>query len=515
MINLYKEFGDDFVKKLRGDFAFGIVDAQNKRTMLARDQAGHKQLYYYIKGDEIVFSSDIADIVKNLIYEPRLNSRALNYYLDFRFVPWPETFFEGIKQVPPGHIAVFEKGNLKIKPYWERHYKTSPRKSEDYYADGLAEAMEDAVRVRLEGEGPIGAFLSGGLDSSTLVGLMAKINKRPIKAFTAGFSESDFNELPDAKIVADYYSIEHYQILIKPEDAINFLPKIIELTGQPFYDSTAIATYYAAKLAKEHVDTVLDAHGPDQQLASFNDYIVPVKHRLKNLFDTSYAEKMILKRTLFKDGLKERVFPCLKPVAHEVRDYVYSELENVNSRTLLEKLLYWDCRHSVPDYLMVKLESMTRLHDLDIRNPFLDVRVMDFILTIPDDLKLRMVYSPFKKYLLKQKPVLRYIMKKAFRSLLPEHVLQKKKQHFAVPVKYWLKNQLKNYVCDILLGQKALRRDIWDGREVKNIIDDYYSNTDSKVHYGIVWTLLLLEIWQRTFMDSRVAQKQEAYVSQG
>lgn len=499
---------------LRGDFSIINVDRKNKEFVLTRDQAGHKQLYYYIKDGEIAFSSDLADMVKNHFYEPRLNIRALNYWLDFRFVPWPETIFEGIKQVPPGHVAVFEKDSLKVTPYWERRYNTSSRKSESYYAQGLADIMEDAVRVRMEGDGPIGAFLSGGLDSSTLVGLMSKIGKRPIKAFTAGFAESDFNEIDDAKYVADYYGVEHHHILIKPEDVIDFIPIIIEFTGQPFYDSTAIATYYAAKLAKEHVNTVLDAHGPDQQLASFDDYVVPIKERLKHLFDNSYVEKMILNRSLFKNGLKESLFPGLRPAGGQVRDYVCSELAHVKNRSFLEKLLYWDCIHSVPDNLMLKLESMTRPHGLDVRNPFLDVKVMDFILTIPDDLKLRMVYNPFKKYILKQKPITRYIMKKAFRDLLPKHTFEKKKQHFSVPLKYWMKNQLKDYARDTLLNAKALSRDIWDGKEVRRIVEDYYSKPHSTIHYGIVWSLLLLEMWNRTFIDSRAIQEDKIYAGQ-
>ncbi len=513
LCNIYKTFGNGFAEKFRGDFTIAIVDSEKQKVLLARDQAGHKQLYYTVDDGKFSFSFSMEDILKERKKERKINLKALNFYLDFRFIPYPNTLFEGIKVVPPGHTVIYEKGNIQVKPYWERKYQTSERKSEDYYAKRLYELMEDAVGVRLEGNGPIGAFLSGGLDSSTLVGLMAKINKRPVKTFTAGFSESDFNEIPDAKTVSDYFGVEHHSILIKPEDVIKFLPNLIRFSGQPFYDSTAIATYYAAKLAKEHVDTVLDAHGPDQQLASFDDYIIPIKYRLRNILTFDLAERIILNKTLFRNGLKEKLFNFPTTMADDVSNFIYTELKKVKSRSLLEKLLYWDCQHSVPDYLMVKLESMVGPHNLEVRNPFLDVRVMDFILTIPDDLKLRMVYNPIKKYIMKQKPVTRYIMKKAMGSLLPEDTLRKKKQHFSVPLKHWMKNQLKDYTCDILLSQKALSRDFWNGQAIKDIARDFYSGKKPDIHYGIVWTLLLIELWNRGFIDTPIYKEQEVYAS--
>lgn len=498
---LYKSSGIDFVRRLRGDFAITIGDYENRKIMLARDQAGHKRLYYFIKDDTVIFSSDVCDILNNGAYDPKINLSALNYLLDFRFIPSPMTMFEGIYEVPPGSIVTIKDGKATTKPYWEYKFDTSKRKNEKYYAERLYELMEEAVRIRLDGEGDVGAFLSGGLDSGTLVGLMSKINKRPIKTFTAGFSESDFDESPYAQAVADYYGVEHHKIMVKPSDLIDFLPKMILYTGQPFYDSTAIATYYVAKLAKEHVDTVLDAHGPDQQLASFDDYVFPIKYRLRNILTFDLAERIILNRTLFKNGLKEKLFNFPASMAEEVSSFVYSELKKVRDRSLLEKILYWDCTHSVPDNLMLKLESMVRPHNLDVRNPFLDVKVMEFIATIPADLKLRMVYNPIKKYLLKEKPATRYIMKKAFKSLLPEDTLKKKKQHFSVPLKHWMRNQLKDYTCDILLSEKALHRDYLNGKEVKTIVKDFYGNNGSNIHYGIIWTLLLAELWNMTFID--------------
>ncbi|RLG47570.1 MAG: asparagine synthase (glutamine-hydrolyzing) [Thermoproteota archaeon] len=523
--HLYEEFGEGFVQKVRGEFAFAIWDEREQKLILGRDNAGCKPLYYFAQDDSLTFASEIKAILQDERYERRVSLDGLNCFLTYSYVPWPDTLFEGIKQVPPGHILVARPGKIELRSYWEFRYQHLKRQSEEYYAERLYELMEEAVRVRCEDLDSIGSYLSGGLDSSTLVGLLATVTGRQVKTFSVGFKEATHNELPDARVVSEYFGTEHHEIIVSYENVKDFLPQMIWHTDQPFFNSAAIATYYGAKLAREHVKVVFDAHGPDQLLAGFPSYHELLRQRLirspfpewfrrgvleklfggidedhggflkgliKKLHRASipFEQRVRMENAIFSEEEKQRL--CLFDVGKlsSPFDFLEDFFDRVRDCDFLEKILYWEVLHMAHDDLMVKVDRMGMANFLETRIPFLDPKLMEFIGTIPSDLKLRGVL---------RKPVLKYIMKKSVSKLLPEYTLKKKKHGFSMPLNQWMMNNLRDFVCEVLLDSKTLNRGYFDKLFVRELVERFYKDRDVK--YTQLWALMVFEMWNRIFMD--------------
>ena len=525
LAHLYEEFGEKFIQKLRGEFAFAIWDESKQKLILGRDNAGCKPLYYFAGNDGLTFASEIKAILQNERYERRVSLDGLNYFLTYSYVPWPDTLFEGIKQVPPGHILVARPVKIELKPYWEFRYQHPKRQSEKYYAERLYELMEEAVRVRSEDLDSIGSYLSGGLDSSALVGLLATVTGRQVKTFSVGFKEATHNELPDARVVSKYFGTEHHEIIVDFGKVKEFLPQMIWHTDQPFFNSAAIATFYGAKLAREHVKVVFDAHGPDQLLAGFPSYHELLRQRLRRspfpewfrreilekLFggidedhggflkglmrklrraSIPFEQRVRMERAIFSEEEKQRL--CLFDVGKLADPFEFLEgfFDRVRDCDFLEKILYWEVLHMVHDDLMVKVDRMGMANSLETRIPFLDPRLMEFIGTIPSDLKLKGTWK---------KPILKYIMKESVSQLLPEHTLKKRKQGFSMPLSQWMMNNLRDFVCQVLLDSKTLNRGYFDKSFVRNLVERFYKHQNVK--YTQLWVLMVFEMWNRIFMD--------------
>jgi len=540
LTHLYEEFGESFVQKVRGEFAFAIWDGKKQKLILGRDNAGYKPLHYLARNGGILFASEIKAILQDEEYEKKVNLAGLNYFLTYTYVPWPDTLFEGIKQIPPGHILVSQPNKVEVRPYWEFRYQHEKRQSEEYYARRLYELMEEAVRIRLENVDSIGCYLSGGLDSSTMAGLLTAVSGKQVKTFTIGFKEDTHNELPDARITSEHFGTEYHEAIVEFGRVRDFLPRMIWHTDQPFFDSAAIATYYAAKLAREHCRVVFDAHGPDQLIAGFSSYHNFLRQKLRRspfpdwfrvsvlgkladginedeLGDSSpphfkkgtegilsnlrgkiaraaipFEQRIRMEKTIFNEAEKQQL--CSFDIKQLVDPYkfltdFYNKAENCN---FLEKILYWEVLHMVPDDLMVKVDRMGMANSLETRIPFIDSKLMDFIGTIPSDLKLKGLL---------RKPVLKYIMKKSVSQLLHEHTLQKKKQGFSMPLNYWMMNNLRDFVCEILLDSRTLNRGYFNKLFIRGMVERFYKHQNVK--YTQIWALMVFEMWNRVFIDPR------------
>ncbi len=531
LISLYKTMGPDFITRIDGSFTMSVQD--RKKLILIRDRCGTKPLFYLKANNDIVFSSDIKAIIKSPYYSNRnVNLMSLNNFLSYGYIPHPETMFEGIRQVKPGHMIIWENGNLEEKPYWKFKYNPGTHiKTEKEYTETFLEILEGAVSRCMDKHPDAGAFLSGGLDTSSVVAMMHKLTEKPFKVFTAGFHEKKYNEIEDAKILSDHLSLDHYTTLIDfTDDFPDFLKELVRHHDEPFADTSAIPSYHVAKLAREHVGTVLTGDFPDQLIGGSGHQVMamskeqndPIYKRLLrnkglNSFvcalqmragSTSFLDK--LKRALYREtfSLEEQRVLLNMPVPPQLKQCLYSkDLLEINRRydplniareiykevpneSLLNKILYFDITSYAPDDLKTKVDRMCSANGLNAISPFHDLELIEFIATIPVDMKIR---GSNRKY----------IMREALRPFLPEHTLNKKKQGFAMPMAEWMVLKMSDFVQDLLFDAKTLNRGYFDKGFLKTMVTNYLNH---KTDYATgseatIISLITLELWHRLFID--------------
>ncbi|MCG2829980.1 MAG: asparagine synthase C-terminal domain-containing protein, partial [Desulfobacteraceae bacterium] len=497
-----------------------------------RDRMGYKPLFYLRLNNGIVFSSEVKAILASGLYEKSVNLRALNYFLSSGYVPNPDTMFDSIKQVKPGHILICKDGNIVEKPYWKFVYRQDEQdKSETYYKNKFLEIFEGSVSKRLKRHPDAGAFLSGGLDTSAVVSIMHKLKQSPFKVFSAGFEEDQYNEIPEAKMLADHFGLEHHTITVQfDNDFPSLLEKLVWYHDSPFADTSAIPSYYAAKLAKEYVDVVLTGDFPDQLIGGSGHHALALSRELndpvwKRMFRNSKLNQLVArlpwraggntlldktKRYIYREtfSLEEQRIVQNMPIPPLLKRCLYSPdmlemnkeydplniaksiYQEVDDASLLDKLLYFDILSYAPDDLMVKVDRMTQAHGLTAISPFHDLEFVEFMATVPTHLKIK---GNERKY----------IMREALRPLLPEQTLNKKKQGFAMPIGEWLINNLSDYVRDILLDPRTLNRGYFNKKFMRKMVENFLAG---KADYAsgseaAIISLITLELWHRIFID--------------
>lgn len=532
VLHLYLRCKDAFLSKMDGSFSLALYDYKQGKLVLARDRLGTKPLFFSITGNAVVFGSEIKMILESRLLENRVNLNALDCLFSYGYVPSPYTMFEGIQQVKPGHVVVIDRMGMSEQAYWRFKYKPIRRKEpiEDLAREFL-DIFQRAVQRRLNRLPGTGAFLSGGLDTSSVVAIMRRIKESPIKAFTAGFKEEAFNEIEDARIVANHLGVDFIPTVISFEDGFaDLLQKIVWHHDSPFADTSAIPSYYVARHAKKYSDSVLTGDFPDQLIGGSGHQVRALsreKHDgiflrgLRKLELDTIARRIPwnagsprlldkAKRFFYKEScsLEEQriiedmpVPPLLKRCLYskdlmdansgfdalDLAKALYREVEGEN---LLDKILYFDILSYAPDDLMVKVERMTSANGLNAFSPFHDSDLVDFVASLPADMKIRGNQRKF-------------IMRRAMWSLLPEHTLNKRKQGFAMPMGEWLVMNLADYVRDILLGSTALNRGYFNKNFLRSMTErflrgnsDYASGSESTMI-----CLLTLELWHRLFID--------------
>jgi asparagine synthase (glutamine-hydrolysing) len=524
IVHGYEEYGTHVVQHLRGMFAFALWDGKDEMLLLARDRAGKKPLHYYKDGEKFLFGSEIKSILQCEQVPRAVNPEALDRFLTFEYVFSPETIFQGIYKLPPGHLLVLRKGDIRIEQYWENLPAVQELHDEEYYARRLAELLEEAVKIRLISDVPLGALLSGGIDSSTVVGFMAKHSGKPVKTFSIGFEDQTYNELAYARIVSNHFHTEHHEFIIKP-DAVNLVEKLVKNLDEPLGDFSIFPTYLVSKMAREYVTVALSGDGGDELFAGYDTYIADwiARHYQKlpgvirnNLIPTilkcvppSPKKKGLINRTkrfvegallppdlmhtrwmiFLQDAEKRRLYS--DDLLHACENgnsykYIRQYFQKAKGAAPLAQQEYVDIKTFLTDDILVKVDRMSMATSLETRAPFLDHKVMEFAATIPGSLKLKGLTT-------------KYILKKAVSNLLPQQILTRGKEGFSIPIKNWLTQELRPLLLDTLSENRLKQRGYFQPEYVQQLIREHLDGKENHSHR--LWALMVFEIWHQIYID--------------
>lgn len=524
IIHLYEEYGTGCLKFLRGMFAFAIWDDRDRSLFLARDRIGKKPLYYYCDGKTFCFGSEIKAILADEGFVRSPDYEAIHHYLTYQYVPSPWTAFKGIRKLPPAHSLLLRNSEIKISRYWKLSYLPKLTMSENDLRHEVIERLKEAVKIRLVSDVPLGAFLSGGIDSSAIVALMAGMMKEPVKTFSIGFREEAYNELKYARMVAEKFETDHTEFLVEP-NAVEILPKLVRHYNDPFADASAIPTYYVSKLAREHVTVILNGDGGDENFAGYVRHALnKASEKMRNVFPPGLVKALTplvrmlpqgktpdnfiwrLKRFMqvyvkppeirnaymlchfmaeMKDGLYTGEFKK-KVSANDSLDLLLDRYREAEADSLLDRTLFTDVMMYLPDDLLVKVDVASMANSLEARSPLLDHEFMEFAARIPADLKLKGLTK-------------KYILKEALRGLLPDDILFREKMGFGVPLDYWFRNELKEMAYDTLLDERALGRGYFRKEYIRQMLDEHVGGRWNWQYH--IYNLLMLELWHREFVD--------------
>ena len=517
LVHLYEEKGEDMLEDLRGMFAFSIWDEKNKKLFIARDRVGKKPLYYFNDGKHLLYGSEIKAILKNGFVERKVNYQALDQYLSFLYVPTPHSIFENVQKLPAGHYLVCENGHVKIREYWDLQYPAAaePIRSEKYYLDTFKEIFTEAVKIRLRSDVPLGAFLSGGIDSSAVVSVMSDINPGTVETVSIGFAEDDYNELPYAQQVSELFGCKYNEFIVGSETA-EILPTLIGFFDEPFADPSFIPTYYVSKATRQKVTVALSGDGGDEILAGYPRHAIELlEHKLRNV--SRFLPSSLLSKIyqILPEGTKGRNIignlACAPDEAaarkhsnmlfnHLLKEELYTDqimhgdfskrIRNIyngsTATNILDKILYLDVKTWLTDDIMVKVDRMSMAVGLECRAPLLDHKLIEFLATVPPELKLRGTIT-------------KYILKNLLGKKIPPHLLNRKKQGFCLPIETWLKGELKEFSEDILLGPTLRERGLFNMEFVTKMWKEFLNGKYDYSHH--LWQLLILEVWYRQYMD--------------
>lgn len=517
ILKAYEVFGEDSVKYLNGMFAFALWDATRKKLLLARDRLGKKPLYYYHEGEKFVFASEMKAILAMPAVPREIDMAAMNFYLTNGFIPAPWSIFKRIRKIGEASYLIYQNGRVTEKPYWELPQpEPNQKRTEDNYTEELEALLTDAVRCRMISDVPLGAFLSGGLDSSAIVAMMAKCSNQPVKTFTIDFAEKTFSEIDAARRVADHCCTQH-QVLQVATEAINLLPKLVWHFDEPFADSSAIPTYYVSKMAREHVTVILSGDGGDELFAGYVNYLKKDEHAnwlrlpasLRRMTFGRVADALPIQAPM-RNALKYvataspddgpmalGLYPYIKDdvITPQVRKELQQHdataprreiLAQFKTSDKLTRLQLADTKFYLPGDILVKVDRMSMANSLETRAPLLDYRLVEFAVKLPVSLKM-------------QNGVSKYLLRKVLRQYVPESTLAKKKQGFAVPINKWFQSTLNGFTHEVLLDDRCRKRGILNSTVVQQVLK--FHAEGRRDYSAWIWMLLNLELWFQTFVD--------------
>lgn len=525
IIHLYDAYGVDCVSHLRGMFAFAIWDERAQTLFLARDRVGKKPLLYSRQANgDLIFGSEFRALLEHPQISKEIDHEAIHHYLSYLCVPAPLTAFKQIRKLEPAHWLLWKNGEIQTKRYWLPDFNHKIKISEQEAEEETLRLLREATKIRLISEVPLGAFLSGGVDSSTVVALMAEESSTPVKTFSIGFEEEDFSELKYAKKVAEHIGAEHHEFIVKP-NAIEILPTLVEHYGEPYADSSAIPTYYVARETRKHVTVALNGDGGDESFAGYERYLAmrlsEKYHKVPSFVRKGLIEKAInfvptseLKRSRTRDLKRflkaaslpkvERYFRWVSAIDHESKENLYTEsfrneiksfdsarfikplFDRQNGNGIVDATMFTDQMTYLPNDLLVKVDIATMANSLEARSPLLDHKVIEFAASLPENIKLKGTEN-------------KSLLKKVAGNLVPKEVLYRKKMGFGVPITHWLRGALKDFLRENLLSEKFAKRGIVKKEVVAKIVSEHISSEKDNVWQ--LWTLLMLELWFQHFID--------------
>ncbi len=522
IIHLYEEEEERFIEKLNGMFAIAIWDKKKNKLLLARDRLGIKPLHYLRLKDQIVFSSEIKSLLQTS-YSREVDYDSLSQFFTFEYIPAPRSIFKGIEKLLPGHMMIIQNNEIKISSYWDVRHKYEPAKNEGEYEEEIYQGLKEAVKKRLISDVPLGVFLSGGIDSSSVTGLMSQVTSSKIKTFSIGFEEESFNELGYAKIVADYFGTDHQEFVVKSDLVKELVPVLMKYLDEPLADASIIPTYLISKLARKYVTVALAGEGGDELFAGYDTYKayqvaklyrkVPkfIRNKLiKRIVHLLPASKKRLsfefKAKKFISGIdyppevsnyiwwgaynpaeKEKLFtPELK--SHLEEDPylpVFNHSENCQARQAMDRLSYLDMKLYLQDDLLVKVDRMSMANSLEIRVPFLDHDFVDLATSIPSSLKLKGLRT-------------KYILKKTMSRHLPREAIHRPKIGFDIPLGVWIKNELRDFTLSVLSPSNLKNHGFFNGSYIKKLLEEHFEGLHN--HRQLLWPLIIFQFWYDEYM---------------
>jgi len=522
IVHLYEDEGADCFNHFNGMFAIAIWDQQHRKLILARDRIGQKPLYYCQQGGRFIFASELKAILKVPGISKEINPNAIDAYLTYQYVPHPNSIFQGIKKLSPGCLLEFDGKQLSVQSYWNPLLDREVRVSKDDAAGKLRTLFDDSVRLRMQSDVPLGAFLSGGIDSSLVVASMQKQSEAKVKTFSIGFPQKEYDETQYAQEVADYLGTEHQQFQVTP-DAVSILPRLIEHYDEPFADSSAIPTWYVSELTRQHVTVALSGDGGDELFAGYQRYYaVNLASLLDRLGPLSKAGSGLLMRCLPAGGKQKSLLRKARRFAEAIgssppRRYldwisIFNETrradlyreeflaklsmdpfqflnqawKRVGSRDAISCASLADLTTYLPCDLNTKVDIASMAHGLECRQPFLDYRLVEFAASLPVGLKWR---SGRGKRLLQD----------AFSSDIPRSIWKRKKMGFGVPLDYWFRDELRELLHDTLTSDRCRSRGYFRIESVDQLLAEHDQSLFD--HSARLWALLVLELWHQTWMD--------------
>ena len=520
IVHLYEDMGPACVTKLRGMFTFALYDRTRDRLLIGRDRLGKKPMHYALAGDRLLFGSEIKSILAVAPELARIDHQALLQYMYFGYILDPLTAFLPIRKLPPGHLLEFERGELRIQQYWDLpQYATYSPSSEEECLVEMERRLAEAVRIRLISDVPLGALLSGGTDSSIVVALMARASSDPVKTFSIGFKQADFNEAPYARLVAERFHTDHHELILEP-DIVGTVEKLTRSLEEPFGDSSMLPTYFISCLARQHVTVALSGDGGDEVFAGYDRYRTA-------LHDRAFPWVPEWTRSLYRNHIHQRLpysvpgrslaysisLPwdkryaedvSLQPIFRELRllsedvlaraeqddplNALHHYLERAPAKDPLSRLLYLDSKTYLPGDILTKVDRMSMLTSLEVRVPILDHVFLEWATSLTPEWKMR---GGKQKYMLK---------KLAQRVGVPREVLDRPKQGFALPLVHWTRHDLKDMIMSVLLEPRTLQRGYFKPEAVRQLLDEHFRQRRN--HSGRIWRLLAFELWHRNYLEA-------------
>ena len=529
ILHLYEEEGVDCLNRLRGMFAIALWDDREKLLLLARDRLGKKPVFYSQLPQSLIFSSEVKSLLTDERLARRLNPLAVHDFLSFKFIPRQDDLIEGVHKLPPASYMLYRNGEMTIRRYWNLEYSPDARMTEEEALARTEEILAESVRLRMISDVPIGAFLSSGLDSGMIVALMSKMSPDPVNTFSIGDSTQGYNELPNARLIAEHCRTNHNELVVHP-DAVKILPDLVWHLDGPYADVPALPMYYVARLAREHVKVVLTGDGGDESFAGYDRYIANLLlAKYRNLLPLVIREKMIpailnlfrekterkswrqswrwfntmsmlpdsesyargISFFHFQNEDKERLYTdAFKQMVrgHNSLDGILSRFADDRVRDPVDKMTFSDLMIRVPEYSNIKIDRITMMHGLEARCPFLDHKLVEFAATIPTRIKLRHLNR-------------KHLIKKLAGKYLPKKIVGLPKQGFGSPINTWLRGDLKGLAEGLLHSSMLVRDGLFRKEYIQTLLDQHASQ---QFNNGTrIWGLINVEIWYRINFGDR------------
>lgn len=523
IVHAYEEYGDACVDRFRGMFAFAIADSRRRRLLLARDRLGIKPLYYHDGRDGLAFASEIKALLELPELERDVDPIALDLYLSLRYVPGPRTMFRNVRKLPPGHLLVAEGSGVTIRKYWELDYEPAAQMSFDDARDRLVEILDEAVRLRMIADVPLGLFLSGGLDSSVILAAMTELSEgNPVRSFSVGYAEPGDEAKNDergyAKLAADRFGSVHRELELDAADFGDFLPRMVWQLDEPMADPTCAPLYFLSRMARREVTVVLSGEGADEILGGYGIYrrmaalqaarrLVPdaalnAAARLAPMVPGEAARTWIERLRMpleaaytgvsraFRPAMKSRLLGRGQPDESAIRDALAPHYAASENASTLTRMLHLDTKVWLPDDLLLKADRMTMANSMELRVPFLDHVLVEFAASLPDRWKVGLRPNDGKR-----------LLRHAFKGVLPDPIVSRAKKGFPVPTGSWLRGSLAPMVRDTLDRADSACARYMDGATIRRLVLEHEKGTHDRTQE--VWALLVFESWHRQFVSAR------------